>query len=101
MLLYIFFGLDLSIISVTDGHAVRSDYLPLVALRSPTLNYVIVKFPHFYLFLLYGASVPLLPASSVGTEAWVTVADWRQRQGLWDHLFTDGEAGVWFRRAEL
>lgn len=67
-----FFGLDLSIISITDGHAVRSDYLLLFALRSPTLNYVIIKFPHFYRLLLYGASVPLLPASSVGTEAWVT-----------------------------
>lgn len=62
-------GLDLLIISVTDGHTV---YLPLPALRPPTINYVIVGFSSSHLFALFGASVPLLPASSVRTEAWFT-----------------------------
>lgn len=94
--------LDLLIISETVGHTQRLPAARCSALRSTTINYVIVTFASLHLISLVGASVSLLPASSLRTEAWLTVADWRQRQSLWGHLLTDtGEAGVWLGRAEL
>jgi len=59
--LFLFFVEDLDLL-ITDGHAVRS---------SP-LNYVDAKRSCFHLFLLFGAAVSLLPASRLGTEAWLT-----------------------------
>lgn len=74
-----FFFLDLLIISVTTGHAYTHVhthvYLPLPALRSPTTNYVIVKFSSF-LFALFGAAVSLLLAASVRTEAGLITGEW-------------------------
>ncbi len=47
-------------------------YLPLPAPRAPTVNYVIVKFSSFHFLSPPGASVSLLPAASLRTEAWFT-----------------------------
>lgn len=53
----------------SDTHTV---YLPLPPLRAHAINYVFIKFSSFDLFSLFGASVSLLPASSLRTEAWFT-----------------------------
>lgn len=55
-----FHRVDLLIISLTDK--------PTCLLR----NYVIASFPAFHLVALFGAAVPLLPASSLRTETWFT-----------------------------
>lgn len=60
--LFSFFFRDLLIISD----------LPLPSPRSQTINYVIITFSSFYLFSLFGASVSLLPAWSLHTEAWLS-----------------------------
>lgn len=67
VIIIFFHGLDLFIISRT--HTV---YLPLPPLRAHAINYVFIKFSSFDLFSLFGASVSLLPASSLRTEAWFT-----------------------------
>lgn len=65
LFIFLFLFLDLLIISVTVD-------LPLPSPRSQTINYVIITFSSFYLFSLFGASVSLLPASSLHTEAWLS-----------------------------
>lgn len=68
----LFFPVDLLIVSATDGRAERSAHLPLPAPRSPTSNYVTVKFPSRHRCSLSGAAAVVLPATSVRTEAWFT-----------------------------